>query len=132
MALSPKTYHGYDNAGNCVSSATANDANSYINPAEVAAAVDKVKSVATDEMENVAQALGKLTEDANDAVIVQGTKMTATFEEVISGIKTIPGQIGESIEELKSLAEKAHDELQTQFNNAARDACYCNGAVRVS
>lgn len=132
MAVSPKTYHGYDSEGRCVSSATANDATSYIDPAAVAAAVDKVQSVATEEIERITKALGTLTEDANDAVIVQGTKMTATFEEVITGIKTIPGQVGDSLADLKTLAQQAHDELQNQFNDAARNACWCNGAQSVS
>lgn len=132
MAVSPKSYRGYDAEGKCVSSATAQSAKTYIDPAAVAAAVDKVRTVATDEMDNITSALGKLTEDANDAVIVQGTKMTATFEEVITGIKTIPGQIGDSLEELKTIAQQAHDELQNQLNENARNACYTNGAVTVS
>ena len=119
MAVSPKSYRGYDAEGKCVSSATAVDATTYIDPAAVAAAVDKVRTVATDEMDNITTALGKLTEDASDAVIVQGTKMTATFEEVITGIKTIPGQIGDSLEELKTIAQQAHDDLQNQFNENA-------------
>ena len=132
MAVSPRSYHGYDNEGKCVSSATANDATDYINPAEIAKAVDNVKNVATEEMENIATAMGKLTEDANDAVIVQGTKMTSTFEEVITGIKSIPGQIGDSLSELKTLAQQEHDELQNEFNEAAKNACWRNGAVTVS
>ena len=132
MAVSPKSYHGYDSEGKCVSSATASDATGYIDPAAVAAAVDKVKSVAAEEIESITTALGKLTEDANDAIIVQGTNMGATIEDVISGIKTIPGQIGDSISELKTLAQQAHDDLQNQFNEAAYNACLCNGAVSVS
>ena len=58
--------------------------------------------------------------------------MTSTFEDVITGINTIPGQIGDSLAELKTLAQQEHDNLQTQFNDAARSACYCNGAVTVS
>ena len=132
MAVSPKSYRGYDAEGKCVSSATAQSAKTYIDPAAVAAAVDKVRSVATEEMDNITTASGKLTEDASDAVIVQGTKMTATFEEVITGIKTIPGQIGDSLEELKTIAQQAHDDLQNQLNENARNACYTNGAVTVS
>ena len=132
MAVTPKSYRGYDSEGKCVSSATAKSATEFIDPKAVADAVEKVKTVATDEMESIATALGKLTDDANDAVIVQGTKMTATFEDVISGIKTIPGQIGDSIEDLKTLAQQAHDEIQTQLNDAAKNSCWCNGAVSVS
>ena len=39
MAVSPKSYRGYDAEGKCVSSATAVDATTYIDPAAVAAAV---------------------------------------------------------------------------------------------
>ena len=132
MAVSPKTYHGYDSKGNCVSSATANDANNYIDPAAVATAVDKVSTVATEEMTVITTNLSKIKDDSTDSIIVQGTRMTSTFEEVISGINTIPGQIGDSLAELKTLAQKAHDELQNTFNDKARNACYCNGAVSVS
>ena len=132
MAVSPKSYRGYDSEGKCVSSATASDATGYIDPAAVATAVEKVKSVAAEEMDSIATALGKLTEDANDAIIVQGTDMGATIEDIVSGIKTIPGQIGDSIADLKTLAQQAHDDLQNQFNEAAYNACWCNGAVSVS
>lgn len=132
MAVSPMTYHGYDKDGKCVSSATASNATDYIDPAEIAKAVDNVQNVAADETDNIANAMSQLTDDANDAIIVQGTKMTATFEEVITGIKTIPGQIGDSLSEIKSIAQQKHDELQNEFNDAARNACYCNGAVSVS
>ena len=131
MAVSPKSYSGYDSNNQRVSSATARNATDYINPQDVAKAIEKVKTVATEEIERVTTALGKLTEDANDAIIVQGTKKTATFEEVVSGIKTIPNQIVDSIDELKTMAEQAHDELQNQFNEAAKNACICNGAVTV-
>ena len=132
MSVSPKSYRGYDSEGKCVSNATASDATGYIDPAAVETAVEKVKSVAAEEIESIATALGKLTEDANDAIIVQGTDMGTTIEDVVSGIKTIPGQIGDSIADLKTLAQQAHDDLQNQFNEAAYNACWCNGAVSVS
>lgn len=132
MAVSPKTYRGYDANGQQVSSATARNATDFINPQEVAAAIEKIKTVATEEVGQITTALAKLTEDATDAVIVQGTKMTGTFEDVNSGIKTIPDQIAEAIAELKTLAEQAHDRLQTEFNESAKAACRRNGAVSVS
>lgn len=132
MAVSPQTYHGYDSEGNCVSSATASSALDYIDPVAISNAVDKVSTVATDEMKQITTQLSKIKDDSNDAVIVQGTRMTSTFEDVITGINTIPGQIGDSLAELKTLAQQEHDNLQTQFNESARKACYCNGAVTVS
>ena len=132
MAVSPMSYHGYDSEGKCVSSATAEDATNYIDPAAVAAAVDKVESVAEEEIELVASDLKKLMDDSEDSIIVQGTKMTATFEEVISGIKTIPGQIGGSLADLKTLAQQARDKKQNELNQKAYNSCWCNGAVSVS
>lgn len=132
MAVSPMSYRGYDSEGKCVSSATAEDATNYIDPAAVAAAVDKVESVAEEEIELVASDLKKLMDDSEDSIIVQGTKMTATFEDVISGIKTIPGQIGGSLADLKTLAQQARDQKQNELNQKAYNSCWCNGAVSVS
>lgn len=131
MAVSPRTYHGYDSNNTPITRATANNATNYINPQEVAAAIQKVKTVAEEEIGRITTALGKLTEDANDAIIVQGTKMTGVFEEVITGIKTIPDQIEASIIELKSLAEKGHDQLQNEFNETARRNCSGPNVVTV-
>ena len=97
-----KTYKGYDSNNQHVITVTARNATDYINPQEVEAAIEKIKTVATEEIEIITNSLGKLTEDANDAIIVQGTKMTGTFEEIITGIKTIPDQIAEALAELKT------------------------------
>ena len=131
MAESPKSYSGYDSNGQKVSGATARNATDHINPQDVAKAIEKINTVATEEINRITTAIAKLTDDTNEAIIVQGTKMTATFEDVNSGIKEIPKQIVSSIEELKTMAEKAHDDLQRQFNEAARNACYGNGVVDV-
>ena len=131
MAASPKTYKGYDSNNQHVITVTARNATDYINPQEVEAAIEKIKTVATEEIEIITNSLGKLTEDANDAIIVQGTKMTGTFEEITAGIKTIPDQIAEALAELKELAKKQHEELQEQFNETAKAACYQKGAVTV-
>lgn len=131
MAVSPKTYNGYDSNNQHVVTVTARNATDYINPQEVATAIEKVKTVATEEIGIISNSLGKLTEDANDAIIVQGTKMTGTFEEIITGIKTIPDQIAESLAELKTIAQQQHDELQNQFNETAKAACYQKGAVTI-
>ena len=115
----PKTYIGYDSQGNRVGSCTAVDANEYINPSEVQAAIDNVEIVATEQMGLIVSALNSITDDASEAVIVQGTKMTSTIEEVVEALGKIPESITDSISSLYTEAVSVHDQLQTTANDNA-------------
>ena len=117
--LAPKTYVGYDNTGNRVGSCTAVDATTYIDPAEVQAAINNVESVASEQMGLINTALNATTADADEAVIVQGTKMTASIEEVCSALTSIPGSIKDSISSMYDAAVSAHDQIQEQANQDA-------------
>ena len=117
--LAPKTYVGYDNTGNRVGSCTAVDATTYIDPAEVQAAINNVESVASEQMGLINTALNATTADADEAVIVQGTKMTSSIEEVFSALTSIPGSIKDSISSMYDAAVSAHDQIQEQANQDA-------------
>ena len=117
--LAPKTYVGYDNTGNRVGSCTAVDATTYIDPAEVQAAINNVESVASEQMGLINTALNATTADADEAVIVQGTKMTSSIEEVCSALTSIPGSIKDSISSMYDAAVSAHDQIQEQANQDA-------------
>lgn len=131
--LSPRTYYGYDNESRCVASATALDANTLLNPAEVKAAVDNLENVFTTEMTSIATALHNMTQDANESVIVQGTSMAGTIEDTATAIVQIPGQVSSSFSELYSYSVQVHDVLQEQANEEARSAVAgASGVVRVS
>ena len=120
----PKTYVGYDSQGNRVVSCTAANANEYINPAEVQAAIDNVSSVATEQMGLISSALSNLTSDANEAVIVQGTKMTGVIEELCGAIEGVPSSIYDKISGYYDEAMKIHDELQRKANGEAEQAAW--------
>ena len=131
--VSPRTYYGYNNEGKCVASATALDATTLLNPAEVKAAVDNLDNVFTTEMTSIATALRNMTTDANEAVIVQGTSMSGTIEDTAAAILQIPGQVSGSFSELYGLSVQRHDMLQEQANEEARNAvASAGGVVRVS
>lgn len=117
--LSPKTYVGYDNTGNRVGSCTAVDANTYINPSEVQAAIENVEAVASEQMGLINSALSATTADASEAVIVQGTKMTSSIEEVCSALSKIPASIKDSISSMYDASVSAHDQLQERANQDA-------------
>ena len=118
--LAPKTYRGYDQEGNVVVTVTAYDANQYLNPTEVKAAIDNLESVAQDAINKISNALMNVAPDANEAVIVQGTKIQGTIEDVCSAIKTLPGTIVDNVSSMYTESITAHDRLQTKENEAAR------------
>lgn len=127
--VSPRTYRGYDEEGKLVCSCTAVNANEYINPAEVQAAMTKVEDVVTDQMNNVCKALDNVTPDAEEAIIVQGTKMTEAIEETCSALKSLPGTFADSISSMYTEAISAHDRLQNQANDEARQAVRSTSGV---
>ncbi len=131
--VSPKTYRGYDEEGKQVCSCTAVDANGYINPDEVKAAIDNVESVVSEQMNNISKALSNVAPEAEEAVIVQGTKMTETIEEICSSLGSLSGTFADSISSLYTESVRAHDEIQTQANDDAYNAvASSSGVVRVS
>ena len=131
--LSPRTYYGYNNESKCIASATALDATTLLDPAEVKAAVDNLENVFSTEMSSIATALRNMTTDANEAVIVQGTSMSGTIEDTATAISQIPGQVSSSFSELYSYSCQVHDSLQEQANEEARAAVAGkSGVVRVT
>ncbi len=117
--VAPKSYTGYDQEGNVVVRCQAVDANQYLNPAEVKAAIDNVESVAEDSINRISNALVNVAPDANEAVIIQGTKIQGTIDDVCEAIKTLPGTIVDSISSLYTESISAHDKLQNQANDSA-------------
>ena len=129
---SPKTYHGYDETGKCVVSATATDANTVLNPADVKAAIDNVKSAFEDQFKAIADALRGVSTDASEAVIVEGTNMKGTIEDTATLLTQVSGQVTQGIDGLYDLAVNAHDEIQAKFNTDAYNACRVTGVVAIN
>ena len=130
---SPKTFHGYDEDDDCIATETAEDANNYLNPEEVKAALAKLEAVLKEQFKGIVDALRAIEQDANEAVIVQGTKMGGTIEEVCNALDSVPDTILSQIGDLYSLAVTKHDEIQRELNDTAYNStASTSGVVRVS
>lgn len=130
--VAPKTFIGYDEEGKQICTCTAIDANEYINPEEVQAAIDNVISVTSEEMSKVSSALQKVAPDADSAIIVQGAKMTQAIEETCTAVTGLPTSFGDSISNMYTIALAEHDRLQQEENDEARNTAQSTpGVVRV-
>ncbi|MBP5679377.1 MAG: hypothetical protein J6X28_06100 [Bacilli bacterium] len=127
----PKTYKGLDAEGNVKAQCTAVDANTLINPAEVQAAIDNVKSVFEEQLNNVASSLRDISQDADEAIIVQGTSMEGTIEDTATLLTQVSGQVTQGIDALYDYAVQAHDQLQIIENNKAYNNCIVADVVSV-
>ena len=107
----PRVFYGYDQKGNCIVTSRALDATTVLNPVEVKAAIENLENVFTEEMKRLASALHDVTQDANEAIIVQGTKMSATIDDTANAIIQIPSQVMESFVELYDYSIKACEAL---------------------
>ena len=127
------TYRGYNSENNCIASCTAQDANQWINPEEVQRAIAKVEEVFKEEMRAVGNGLQDIVYDADESVIVQGTKMGPTIEETARAINSLPSQAMEGISTLYEYSVQAHDNLQRQANRSAYNAVASkDGVVSIS
>ena len=129
----PKTFHGYDEDDDCIATETAEDANNYLNPEEVKAALAKLEAVLKEQFKGIVDALRAIEQDANEAVIVQGTKMGGTIEDTCEALEAIPDSILGEIGDLYNEAVIAHDEIQRTLNDNAKSSAWNHsGVVRVS
>ena len=131
--LAPRKYYGYNRESKCIASCQAEDATTKINPVEVLKALENLESVFTESMNRIASALRDMSNDANEAIIVQGTKMTGAIEDTADSIAQIPSQVVESFHELYEASIRKHDELQQWANEQAYKAVKTHsGVVRVT
>lgn len=129
----PKTYYGFDKDNNQIASCTANDANEIVNPETVKSAIEGVEQAASSGTQDIIGALNNVAPDADEAVIVQGTKMTGVIEEVCSALESIPGSVGDSLSSIYDESVKIHDKYQVEYNSQAESAVRSTeGVVRVS
>lgn len=129
--VSPVTYRGFDQEGNCIVQKTGLDANTQINPSEVKAAIENVKNVFAEQMQLIAKSLTNISEDAEDAIIVQGTNMSGTIEDTSTILGQLGTQVTQGIETLYDYAVQAHDTLQETNNARAYNECRVNGVVSI-
>lgn len=124
-----KRYIGFDKENKQIATCMATDANTLLNPEEVKQAIDNVESVTNTEMDTISAALINLSDDAVDAIIVQGTNMASTIEDTAKALKDVGKGIKGTLEELYDLSVEAHDKLQSDFNTKAYNAVAATSGV---
>lgn len=129
---SPKVYRGYNNEGNCLITKTAVDANTQINPADVKAAIDNIKTVFDEQMKMLASALTDVSTNAEEAIIVEGTSMGPAIEEVATVLMSLSEKLTSGFDDLYDKAVTAHDEQQRRNNTEAYNACAISGVTRIA
>jgi predicted lipoprotein len=126
----PHTYTGYgpkyDTDGKTVigeqviTSKTAQDANTYVNPAEVKAAVDKLRTTVKTNVDNIKSKLQNVAVSANGEMLQVEDH---TMEPIINEAANSLGQIGPGLEstfnDIVTFAETEHDKKQIEYNQAA-------------
>ena len=131
MLESPRTYRGYNSNNEVVITKQAANANGDLNPVEVKQAIENVKAVFEEQMNGVARALRNISQDADEAIVVEGTKMNDTIEDTAQVLTQIGPQITQGIDTLYELSVDAHNKIQQNYNNMAYNACRVNGVVDI-
>lgn len=116
----PITYTGYNDKNECIATITGQDANNFINPAEVKSAIENVKDVMEEQLGNVSKALRAEVSAAETAIIVKGTHMGDPIEDTASSIDKLPNAVYNSLEGIYEQAETAHDKIQDAANDEAK------------
>ena len=118
--IKPETYHGTNKAGQSISE-TAKDAASDIDYKAIEAACDKILEVAKDELKKVSKAIGNVQLGAN-ALCVEDKTLQPVVDEVSDFVNTLPekGMVS-FLDEIKSRSLQAHNELQTKYNDEAKE-----------
>ena len=117
----PKTFTGYDKDGKIITSCTAENANNYINPDEVKTAVNNLNTTIDTEITTITSELNNLKSDVEVGIIVQGTNMTENVETLSSAIDDVAEAAKEAAESVHSSSIKAHDQIQQELNQSAKN-----------
>lgn len=98
---------------------TAVDANTILDYNGVVKACDKILNVSQDGMDRIAKNVGKV-QLGKEVLCVQDKSFEPIVEEVGQFLRTLPEQgIAPALEEIKSMALEAHDQIQTIENEKA-------------
>ena len=116
-----KTYAAYNQDGQCLGTARAGDANDYINPNQVKAAIRAIVDEANDQIKkNIMKSIDSAYRTG--AVIINDTDLLEPSNDMDSTIRSIPGYIEEAITPFGDMAVDARDKKQIELNNYAYNA----------
>ena len=124
MAVVPKRYIGYNKEHQVVyRTSLAADANNSINPNTIEAKIKEVYGTRDYYVELIQKALRDLVDDAEQAVIVNGTTLGPKIEEFIKALDRFKKAEKLSLTTLKYKAKVKHDTIQIQNNQSKKQEC---------
>ena len=138
LSVYPQTYTGYDEDNNVKITREAEKAENYINPQEVHAAIENIKTVVDTGLKQIASSIEKV-ECGKETLVVADKTMQPIVEELAaqiagqdrSKIAPLAIQMESALEEIYERACDAHDDIQQQLNSQAESACWVASVTRV-
>lgn len=138
ISVYPQTYTGYDEDNNVIITREAENAENYINPQEVHAAIENIKTVVDTGLKQIASSIEKV-ECGKETLVVADKTMQPIVEELAaqiagqdrSEIAPLAIQMESALEEIYERACDAHDDIQQQLNSQAESACWIASVTRV-
>lgn len=138
ISVYPQTYTGYDEDNNVIITREAENAENYINPQEVHAAIENIKTVVDTGLKQIASSIEKV-ECGKETLVVADKTMQPIVEELAaqiagqdrSEIAPLAIQMESALEEIYERACDAHDDIQQQLNSQAESACWVASVTRV-
>lgn len=138
ISVYPQTYTGYDEDNNVIIAREAEKAENYINPQEVHAAIENIKTVVDTGLKQIASSIEKV-ECGKETLVVADKTMQPIVEELAaqiagqdrSEIAPLAIQMESALEEIYERACDAHDDIQQQLNSQAESACWVASVTRV-
>lgn len=138
ISVYPQTYTGYDEDNNVKITREAEKAENYINPQEVHAAIENIKTVVDTGLKQIASSIEKV-ECGKETLVVADKTMQPIVEELAaqiagqdrSEIAPLAIQMESALEEIYERACDAHDDIQQQLNSQAESACWVASVTRV-
>lgn len=129
----PHTYTGYgpkyDTDGKTVIgeqvivSKTAQDANTYVNPADVKNAVEQLRTTIKTSVDNIQSKLQNVAVDANGKMLkVEDSTMEPIINEAANSLGQIMPGLASTLDDIVSFAESEHDKKQIEYNQEAEAA----------
>lgn len=138
ISVYPQTYTEYDEDNNVIITREAEKAENYINPQEVHAAIENIKTVVDTGLKQIASSIEKV-ECGKETLVVADKTMQPIVEELAaqiagqdrSEIAPLAIQMESALEEIYERACDAHDDIQQQLNSQAESACWVASVTRV-
>ena len=128
MSVTVETWAGYDEEGKEIKRFRAADANADINPEEIQAAIENVKTACDEQMEGMTDKLNGLTDNALQALKVEGMTLSEFITTIGDVINTFGAEIAKILEPLIEQAQVEHDRLQEQYNTEAKQSAASGSA----